>query len=315
MWHLGPIPLRAYALCIIAGVIAALVWTDRRFTARGGPAGSVVDIAVFAIPAGIIGARLYHVITTPEPYFGSDGNLADIPRIWNGGLGIWGAVLGGALGAWYACRRRRIPLRVFGDALAPALALAQAFGRWGNYFNQELYGRPLDTWWAVEIDAAHRMDGYAQQATYHPTFLYESLWCLGVAALVWWVDRRFRLGNGRVFALYVMAYVTGRAWIESLRIDPAEEFLGLRLNIWTSLVVFLGALAWFVTHKGPREHLIERPDGTVGVEYEKVRPASSANVQTAGASAEPNRAEGDAAEPVKPDSADKQADTEDKSAP
>lgn len=265
VWHLGPIPLRAYAMCIIAGVIVALYLTDRRLRARGGPPGAVIDVAIWAIPAGIIGARIYHVITTPEPYFGADGNLGDVLKVWSGGLGIWGAVLGGALGAWYGCRLKRIPLPVFADAVAPGLALAQAIGRWGNWFNQELYGRPTDLPWAVEIDPDHRLDDYLFDSTYHPTYLYESLWCLGVAVLVWWADRRFQLGGGRVFALYVMGYVAGRAWIESLRIDPAHEFLGVRLNVWTSVLVFAGALAWFLTHRGPRERLITRPDGTVTV--------------------------------------------------
>ncbi|NUS73817.1 MAG: prolipoprotein diacylglyceryl transferase, partial [Corynebacteriales bacterium] len=138
-------------MSIIVGVVLALWITDRRLKGVGGPAGAVVDIAVYAIPAGIIGARLYHVFTTPGPYFGDDGNLVDILKMWKGGLGIWGAIAGGALGAWYGCRARGIPLRIFADALAPGLAVAQAVGRWGNWFNQELYGRPLNTWWALEI--------------------------------------------------------------------------------------------------------------------------------------------------------------------
>ncbi len=262
IWHIGPIPIRAYALCIIVGVLVAIWLSDRRLRARGGPAGAVLDVAIYAVPAGIIGARLYHVITTPEPYFGADGHLVDALKIWNGGLGIWGAVAGGALGAWFGARKVGVPLPVLADAIAPGLALAQAIGRWGNWFNQELYGKPSGLPWAVHIDPAYRVAGYITNATFQPTFLYESLWCVGVAAFVWWADRRWRLGHGRAFALYAMAYVVGRAWIEYLRIDNAHHFLGLRLNDWTCLVVFAGALAYFVAMRGrPREQLGGSDDG------------------------------------------------------
>ena len=198
------------------------------------------------VPFGIIGGRIYHVITTPDAYFGAGGRPLHALYIWEGGLGIWGAIAFGGVGAWIGCRRRGIPLPAFADALAPGIALAQAVGRLGNYFNQELFGKPTDLPWAVTIDVAHRPEGYLDQATYHPTFLYELLWNVGVAALVIWADRRFRLGHGRAFALYVAAYTVGRGWIEALRIDPAHDFLGLRLNDWTSLLVFLGAVAYLV---------------------------------------------------------------------
>jgi prolipoprotein diacylglyceryl transferase len=198
------------------------------------------------VPFGIIGGRIYHVLTSPQAYFGDGGEPVKALYIWEGGLGIWGAIALGGVGAWIGCRRRGIPLPAFADALAPGIVLAQALGRMGNYFNQELYGRATDLPWAVEIDRAHRPEATPELATYHPTFLYELLWDVGVAALVIWADRRFRLGHGRAFALYVAAYTVGRGWIEGLRVDPANDVLGLRLNEWTSLLVFLGAVTYIV---------------------------------------------------------------------
>jgi prolipoprotein diacylglyceryl transferase len=212
--------------------------------------GFAGDLATWAVPFGLIGARLYHLATDPELYWGSHGRgtLAAF-EIWHGGLGIWGAIAGGALGAWIAARREGVGFAMLADAVAPGLAVAQAIGRWGNYFNQELYGRPSGLPWALHIDPAHRVAGYLGVATYQPTFLYESLWDLGVAALVLWAGRRWRLDRGRSFALYVMAYTAGRAWIEYLRIDTAHRFLGLRLNDWTCLVCFLAALVFFVVRR------------------------------------------------------------------
>ncbi len=246
VWHLGPVPLRAYAMCIIAGIVVAVWLGERRWVARGGRPGDVTEIATWMVPFGIIGGRLYHVLTSPDAYFGDGGRPLHALYIWQGGLGIWGAIALGGVGAWIGCRRRGIPLPAFADALAPGIVLAQAIGRLGNYFNQELFGKPTDLPWALAIDTAHRPAGYADQATYHPTFLYELLWNVGVAALVIWADRRFRLGHGRAFALYVAAYTVGRGWIEALRIDPAHQVLGLRLNDWTSLLVFTGAVVYIV---------------------------------------------------------------------
>jgi prolipoprotein diacylglyceryl transferase len=246
VWNLGPLPLRAYALFIIAGIFLAIWLGERRWVARGGRPGDVTEIATWMVPFGIVGGRIYHVITSPQAYFGDGGEPVKALYIWQGGLGIWGAIALGGVGAWIGCRRRGIPLPAFGDALAPGIVLAQALGRLGNYFNQELYGRATDLPWAVEIDPAHRPGASADLATYHPTFLYELLWDVGVAGLVIWADRRFRLGHGRAFALYVAAYTVGRGWIEGLRVDPANDVLGLRLNEWTSLVVFLGAVTYIV---------------------------------------------------------------------
>ncbi|QJY51030.1 prolipoprotein diacylglyceryl transferase [Pseudonocardia broussonetiae] len=263
---LGPIPIRAYALCIIAGIVVAVMWSERRFVARGGEAGVVTDVAVFAVPFGLVGGRLYHVATDWHLYFGPGRNPVEALYIWQGGLGIWGAVALGAVGAWIGCRRRGVPLPFFADVVAPGIVVAQAIGRLGNWFNQELYGAPTTLPWGLEIyqrvdpatGAPDDLGGVALDmtplGTYHPTFLYELLWNLGVAALVVWADRRFRLGHGRAFALYVGAYCVGRFWIELMRTDPATEvFGGVRINNVVSVVVLLGAVAYFVLAPKGRE--------------------------------------------------------------
>ncbi|WP_051400065.1 prolipoprotein diacylglyceryl transferase [Haloechinothrix halophila] len=255
------LPIRAYALCIIAGIIVAIWWGDRRWVARGGTKGTIIDIAVFAVPFGLVGGRLYHVLTDYQRYFGEGANPIDAVKIWDGGLGIWGAIALGAVGAWIACRTRGIPLPVVADAVAPGIVVAQAIGRLGNYFNQELYGRETDVPWGLEIyQRINQETGQLDQllgestgeviAVVHPTFLYELLWNLGVAVLLVWADRRFRLGHGRVFALYVAGYTAGRFWIEMMRSDPATEVFGVRINVWVSALVFLGAVVYLVLAKG-----------------------------------------------------------------
>ncbi len=249
VWHIGIFPIRGYALCIILGVVAAVLIGDRRWVQRGGRPGTVGDIAVWAVPFGLVGGRLYHVLSDPELYFAAGKNPVDALYIWRGGLGIWGAIALGALGAYIGCRRRGIAFRPMADALAPGIALAQAIGRWGNWFNQELFGKPTTLPWGLEIDPAHRTTlpaNYQQYETFHPTYLYESIWDVGVAIVVIWADRRFRLGYGRAFALYVMAYTAGRVWIEYLRIDTANHIFGVRLNVWTSIILFVAATAYFV---------------------------------------------------------------------
>jgi prolipoprotein diacylglyceryl transferase len=250
VWHVGPLPIRAYALAIILGVIAA-VWTgERRWVARGGTHGQIGDIALWAVPAGLIGARAYHVATDHDLYFGKGGDPLGALEVWHGGLGIWGAIAGGVLGAWFYCRRHGILIRPLADALAPSLLLAQAIGRLGNYFNQELYGRPTELPWGLEIDPAHwpRGTSFPAGTVFHPTFLYEALWNLVGIALLLYLDRRFKLGYGRVFALYVMIYTSGRGWIETLRIDTIEldNVLGLRWGVWMSIVLFVLAAVYFV---------------------------------------------------------------------
>jgi prolipoprotein diacylglyceryl transferase len=244
--QLGPIPVRAYALCILAGILVAIWVGNRRWIARGGAPGVVGDIAVWAVPFGIVGARLYHVATDWESYFGPGADPVVALKIWQGGLGVWGAIAMGALGGWIGAKRRGIPLPPLADALAPGIVLAQAIGRFGNWFNQELFGRPTDLPWGLEIDPEFRPDRYADVETFHPTFLYEALWCVAVALILVWADRRFRMGHGRVFALYVALYTLGRSYIETLRVDPAREVLGLRLNVWTSVVLFAGAVIYIV---------------------------------------------------------------------
>ena len=251
VWHLGAIPIRAYALCIILGVVVAIWLGERRWVARGGVRGQVSDIAIWAVPFGLVGGRLYHVITDPANYFGKDGEPIKALYVWQGGLGIWGAIALGGVGAYIACRRYGLKLPPMADALAPGIVIAQAIGRWGNWFNQELFGKPTTLPWGLEIDPEHRQSlapQYQDNETFHPTFLYEFGWNLGVAALVIWADRKFRLGHGRAFALYVMGYTAGRGWIEYLRIDAveADDVFGLRLNVWTSIVLFLLATAYFV---------------------------------------------------------------------
>ena len=246
VWHLGPVPIRAYALCIIAGVVAGVWLGERRWVARGGKPGQVADIAIWVIPFGLVGGRLYHVITDYQLYFGEGREPITALYVWQGGLGIWGAVALGALGAYIGCRRNGMKFLPFADAVAPGIVIGQALGRWGNWFNQELFGKPSTQPWALEIDPEHRPEGYQQYDTFQPTFLYEFIWNLGVAGLVIWADRRFNLGYGRAFALYVAGYTAGRGWIEYLRIDTVNYVFGLRLNVWTSIVVFLCAVAFFV---------------------------------------------------------------------
>ncbi|WP_340687693.1 prolipoprotein diacylglyceryl transferase [Amycolatopsis coloradensis] len=268
VWHIGPVPIRAYALCIIAGIIVAIWLGERRWVNRGGTKGTVIDVAVFAVPFGLVGGRLYHVITDNQLYFGEGKNPLNALKIWDGGLGIWGAIALGAVGALIACRRRGIPLPAMADALAPGIVIAQAIGRLGNYFNQELYGAHTDLPWGLEIYQRYNptnpddfLNGVAlghvplPDSPVHPTFLYELIWNLGVALLVIWADKKFRLGHGRVFALYVAGYTAGRFWIEMMRTDTANHILGLRVNVWTSILLFAAAIAYFVlaAKRGPRE--------------------------------------------------------------
>ncbi|HOW94451.1 prolipoprotein diacylglyceryl transferase [Mycolicibacterium fallax] len=265
VWFLGSVPLRAYAICIIIGIIAALMLGDRRWVARGGEPGVIYDVALWAVPFGLVGGRLYHVLTDWKIYFGPQGHgLLAALRIWDGGLGIWGAVALGGVGAWIACRRRGIPLPAFGDAVAPGVILAQAIGRLGNYFNQELYGRATTVPWGMEIfdrgagcgAQSQPLDGVSTGqvcAVVHPTFLYELLWNLLIFAALILIDRRYRIGHGRLFALYVAGYCVGRFCIELMRDDVATHFEGIRVNSFTSTFVFIGAVVYFILATKGRE--------------------------------------------------------------
>lgn len=248
VWYLGPLPLRAYALCILAGIVVAVWVANRRLLDRGGRPGQALDIAAWAVPFGILGGRLYHVITTPAPYFGEGGNPWHALRIWEGGLGIWGAIALGAVGAWIGARRAGVRFADFADAAAPGILLAQALGRWGNYFNNEIHGSPTDLPWGLRVyewdQGAGRalVDGAGEpvvKGVFQPTFLYESIWCLLLALALVWLDRRREMAPGQVFALYVMGYPLGRVVIELMRTDEANRILGARINVWTSVLVFL----------------------------------------------------------------------------
>ncbi|MDT5275768.1 MAG: hypothetical protein QOG95_2700 [Mycobacterium sp.] len=266
VWHLGPVPIRAYALFIIVGIVAALLIGDRRWEARGGERGVTYDIALWTVPFGLIGGRLYHVATDWRTYFGEGGaGPAAALRIWDGGLGIWGAVALGSVGTWIACRRRGIPFPAFADAMAPGIVLAQAIGRLGNYFNQELFGRETAMPWGLEIfyrrDPAgfvdvHSLDGTSTgqlAMVVQPTFLYELLWNLVVFAVLIYLDRRFTIGHGRLFALYVAGYCVGRFVIELLREDSATHIAGIRINSFTSTFVLIGAVVYLILAPKGRE--------------------------------------------------------------
>lgn len=252
VWYLGPLPIRAYALCIIAGMLVALWLTLRRYTARGGDPNVVVDAALVALPSGIIGARLYHVITDYDQYFCSTCNPVDAFKITNGGLGIWGGILLGSLAVALLFKIRSIPLGPFADAVAPGIILAQAIGRLGNWFNQEIYGSPTTVPWALDIYYRVNEDqryapltGHSTGqiiASVHPTFLYEMLWNLLVFGLLLWAEKHWKMKGGQVFALYVAGYTFGRFWIELMRADAATRVFGLRINTIVSAVVFVTAV-------------------------------------------------------------------------
>lgn len=276
VWYLGPIPVRAYALCILVGIVVAVWLGEKRWRARGGHPGAVLDIAAWAVPFGIVGGRLYHVLSSWQPYFGPGGHPVEALYIWRGGLGIWGAIALGGVGAWIGARRAGILLPPLADALAPGIVLAQGIGRWGNWFNNELYGGATRLPWGLRIYEWDNPAGRAVtgpdgepivKGVFHPAFLYESVWDLGTAGVLILLDRRFKIGHGRLFAGYVALYTVGRFWIEALRVDPANRILGLRLNLWTSVIVFACAVAYLIvsarSHPG-RETRVHRGDGGTG---------------------------------------------------
>ncbi|MEN9687259.1 MAG: hypothetical protein RL381_271 [Actinomycetota bacterium] len=247
--EIGPFTFHLYALCIIAGIAAAIWIADHRFTSSFPECdGVVADVAIIAIPAGVIGGRLYHVLTSLDQYVGRDKNPLEIFAIWKGGLGIWGAISLGAVGAWISyskiTRIRPLPsFATFADALAPGLLIAQAIGRWGNWFNGELFGRPLTAPWALEIPYSLRPSAFANYETFHPTFLYESLWCVLLALILISLNKRYPAGS--LFWLYVAGYGLGRFFIEGVRIDSAHVIGGLRLNQYVSLIcVAVGLVAF-----------------------------------------------------------------------
>lgn len=264
VWHLGPVPIRGYALSILAGIFAAWWLSMRRWKARGGRQETLESILVWAIVAGIVGARIYYVIIEWPRYFGSQGTWYHVFFIWQGGLGIWGAVTFGALAVWWRTRTSGVTFTAVADTIAPGLILAQGMGRLGNWWNQELYGRPTTLPWGLKIDLAHRVPGYEQFATFHPTFLYEMLWNFAMVGVLLWAERRFRLGRGKLFALYVVCYAAGRSVTESLRIDPVHVIAGLRVNLWVTItggVLGLVWLAWLVKFRPGQEIPVQQPAG------------------------------------------------------
>lgn len=249
-FSLGPLTIHFYALCIVTGIGLAIYLGDRRYRRAGGGKNVVPDVAIAAVPAGIIGGRLYHLITSPDAYFGSNGHPMDAFKIWQGGLGIWGAVALGTLVAWWQHERMRrqgrtglLSFAAFADALAPGVLLAQAIGRFGNWFNGELFGRPTTLPWGLEIPIVSRPVGYESFVTFQPTFLYEALWCILIALLLLSLERKFK--PGQAFLFYISGYSVGRFFIESMRIDNAHTIAGLRVNVWVSALVALGGAYLF----------------------------------------------------------------------
>lgn len=236
--HFGFLTIHFYALSILFGIVVAILLTRKRWNDAGENPELIYDLALWVIPSGIIGGRIYHVITSPDAYFGKDGTPLSAFKIWEGGLGIWGAVALGATATYLRLRslglQEKFPL--FADVIAPGLLLAQAIGRWGNWFNIELFGKPSTLPWALEIPQNYRPIGFENFATFHPTFLYESLWCALGALLIFAIPRLSRRNPGSLFLRYIIFYCVGRLAFESLRIDPAHTIAGLRVNIWVSLL-------------------------------------------------------------------------------
>ena len=309
VWHLGPIPIRGYAMAILAGIVVAVWLTQRRLAAQGAPAGVALDISAWAVPFGIVGGRLYHVITDWQKYFGPGRNPLDALKIYEGGLGIWGAIALGALGAWIGCRQSGVSFLRFVDAAAPGVAIAQAMGRIGNWFNNEIYGAPTDVPWRLRIYEWDTSLGRAVvdangdpiiKGYFHPTFLYEALWTLSLAAFLIWLGRRFRLHPGQTFAAYVMGYPIGRIVIENMRTDEATHILGQRVNTWTSILVFLLGL-WLWLHFRRRAGRLETSAEGTGTDPE-VPESGAAEPEVAPRDASPQVEPGDpAAEPMAED--------------
>ncbi|WP_420638427.1 prolipoprotein diacylglyceryl transferase [Candidatus Poriferisocius sp.] len=251
---IGSLELRAYGLMIALGVVAAAWLFSRRFTQRGHSPDLATSATVWAVIAGLIGARVYHVITDWKSF---RGNWGEAWQIWEGGLGIPGAVMAAALAMWVFARAKKIPLSDVADSVAPALPLGQAIGRWGNWFNQELYGRPTDLPWALEIDPRYRPDKYRADETFHPTFLYECIWNLALMGVLLWVSKRFTLKPGRLFGLYVLGYALGRLWIETIRVDFASELAGVRVNIWVMLALIAGSVVFLLWRRGSQDEALD----------------------------------------------------------
>jgi len=248
---IGPLELRAYGLMIALGALTAVAWSRRRHAARGGDPEDMSTIALWAIPAGLVGSRLYHVATDWRSF---QGRWEDVPALWQGGLGIPGGLMAGVTVGVLVARRRGLSMAGAMDVMVPTIPVAQAIGRWGNWFNQEVFGRPTDLPWALEIDAAHRPSGYSEAATFHPTFLYEGLWNVALAVFLVRIERRGVLRPGYLVGLWVFGYGLGRLWVEALRVDQASLIVGVRVNTWMALAaIAVGAVVTWIgrTAKSP----------------------------------------------------------------
>ena len=248
---IGPLELRAYGLMIALGALTAVAWSRRRHAARGGDPEDMSTIALWAVPAGLVGSRLYHVATDWRSF---QGRWEDVPALWQGGLGIPGGLMAGVTVGVLVARRRGLSMAGAMDVMVPTIPVAQAIGRWGNWFNQEVFGRPTDLPWALEIDAAHRPLGYSGAATFHPTFLYEGLWNVALAVFLVRIERRGVLRPGYLVGLWVFGYGLGRLWVEALRVDQASLIVGVRVNTWMALAaIAVGAVVTWIgrTAKSP----------------------------------------------------------------
>ena len=276
-FQLGPLTIHTYALCILAGMIAAVIITQRRLSRRGGTSGMVLDVVIWAIPLGLVGARFYHVFTHGGDYFYPDANLWSIFAIWDGGNALYGSLLGGAVGAWIGCWRVGIRFWSFADAVAPAMLVAQALGRFGNYFNHELFGLPTTLPWGLEILPTDTMfpPDLPAGTLFHPLFLYEIIWNLIGVGVVLLIERRLALRWGRAFALYLIWYGLGRSWLEAIRIDPTSDaFLDIPANVWASFAAIALGVVLFVVQS--RRH----PEPEVSI-YRDGRGPTGADAQPA----------------------------------
>jgi prolipoprotein diacylglyceryl transferase len=278
---LGPdtaLNVRTYALCILAGIVVATILANRRLTQRGGESGVLLDILIWAVPFGIIGARIFHVVTHPADYFGDGKNILEVFAVWNGGIAIFGALIGGAVGAWIGCKISGVRFWTFADVVAPGILLAQAFGRFGNWFNHELFGLPTDAPWGLEIDSSNPAfpPGLPEGTLFHPTFLYEVIWNLIGVAVILYLERRFRLQWGKTFAVYLIWYGMGRSVFESIRIDPSEIFFGIRTNVWAAFAAIVVGLV--IVYIQSRRHTGSEPSPYLpGREWAPENPVVDSN--------------------------------------